>query len=407
MKQNISDIVNSILQELEARGLTQSTLSLYRHGLFEPIIHYFIENSDGKYDQEILSAYLTKYQNALKCGDITRDHYTRVKRVLHYITSHAETGVVSFTDIRQTKKFVPSANSQAIIKNALSNTELKNEYKYKLDSILRKFFCYTEGKGLNVANITVDDIRGFINHVRTSNAGSMGYVTHALNVLLTYLRAESMAQLEFDSHYLTPKASPKKVIEAFTKQEIASMLSCISTSTSLGKRDKAIILLACGTGLRGIDIVNLELSDINWKDGKIAIVQSKTNHPMIMPVNGQILNAIADYILNGRHRSDSQIIFLCDRAPHTALRTTVLDATISRLSVKAGVVKKHYRSFHSLRRSFGTWMANEQIPITTIAQLLGHKDLNSSKPYLSFNDKQMLNCALGFADIPLKGGVYA
>jgi integrase len=407
MQQSIERIIREVLLELEARGLAQSSINGYRSGIYRKFIRYSIENNDGMYDQETLVSYLTKYQNAYDSGTITRDYFTRVKRALYYIKTYAEAGCVSFSDLRQTRKFVPDAKALAIIKGALDKTDLKDNFKRKIDCIMRKFFCYSEEKGMDISDATADDIRDFINTVHPSNSGSMGYVTQALNILLAYLISENIAQIEFDSQYFAPKTRPKKIIDAYTKQEIAAILSCIDISTSLGKRDKAIILLACGTGLRGIDIVRLELSDINWKAGKIEIVQSKTGKPVVMPVNGQILNAIADYILNGRQKSNSKIVFLRNRAPYTALGTASLTAIIDYLSIKADVEKKPYRSFHSLRRSFGTWMANEQVPITTISQLLGHKDLNSSKTYLSFNDKQMLCCALGFADIPLKGGVYA
>jgi integrase len=73
---------------------------------------------------------------------------------------------------------------------------------------------------------------------------------------------------------------------------------------------------------------------------------------------------------------------------------------------RAGVEKKNGRSFHSLRRTFGTWLAAGEVELTMISQMLGQVRMNSSKPYLSFNDTQMLSCAMGFDDIPLKGGAY-
>jgi integrase len=408
MKQNIVDIVNSVLKELEAHGLTKSTVQQYRRGFFKPIIDYFAANNDEEYVLETLESCRAKYARALNNGDIKKHHYQSMMRSINYVKSYAETGIVSFVRLTDTKQFRPSTYALSIITEALATTDLKDNFKYKLDCVLRKFFCFIEEKCIDISNITINHIRDFFIHTHSSNFGSMCYVTYSLRILLKYLHNKNISNLSFDIKYFIPNSKPKKVIAAFSEQEVAAILSQIDISIPIGKRDYAIILLACGTGLRGIDIINLKLSDINWKSGELKIVQSKTGIPITLPMSGQIRNAIADYILNGRPESNSQNVFLRYNAPFAALKgTAALDGIIDHLCIKAEVVKKPYRSFHSLRRSFGTWMANGEVPITTISQMLGHKTIDSSKPYLSFNDCQMMRCALGFSDIPLNGGVYA
>ena len=408
MEQEITEIANGVLQELRAYGLMESTLNQYRRGLFRPIVRFFNENNNGIYSPETYDACCRKYEYALHRRDIKRHHYQAMIKALRYIKSYAETGYVDFAPLVNTKKFIPSAASLSLINDVLVQTDLQDAFKYKLDCIMRKFFCFVEDKGLDTKDISIDLFRDFINHAYASNPGSMEYVVYSLRLLLDHYRAEGKADFNFDAQYFSPLSKPKRIIAPFSEHEVKALLSCIDTSTSVGKRNYAIILLACGTGLRGIDIVNLRISDIDWKAGEIRIIQSKTKKPVTLPISGQIRNAVADYILSGRQKTGSQNIFLRDNAPYSALRgTSALDGIIDHLCIKAGVPKQQYRSFHSLRRSFGTWMANEEVPITTISQLLGHIEMDSSKPYLSFNDQQMLACALGFADIPLKRGIYA
>lgn len=139
-----------------------------------------------------------------------------------------------------------------------------------------------------------------------------------------------------DLGYFVPKASTQKIIPAFTMEEIDKVLKCIDCSSISGKRDNAIILLACATGLRGIDIVKLKLEDINWKAGEISIFQSKTGDLINITVNGQILNAIADYILHERPESKCKNVFLRAVAPYTGLNgTAALDKVLDNLCVKA------------------------------------------------------------------------
>ena len=64
------------------------------------------------------------------------------------------------------------------------------------------------------------------------------------------------------------------------------------TDSIIGKRDFAIILVAYCTGLRGIDIIGIKLSDIDWHNHKVSVVQSKTHTPIVSELNGVTLNAL-------------------------------------------------------------------------------------------------------------------
>jgi integrase len=182
----------------------------------------------------------------------------------------------------------------------------------------------------------------------------------------------------------------------------------IDRTTPIGKRDYAVILLSIGTGLRSGDIINLKLIDFDWKGKSVSIVQGKTKKPVKFPINGQICNAVSDYILYSRPKVDCPYVFVHTRAPYIAFsKGEALGDILDRLCRKAGIGKKEGRSFHSLRRTFGTWLAAEEVDLTMIFQMLGQEKMDSSKPYLSFNDTQIFSCAMGFDDIPLNGGVYS
>lgn len=73
----------------------------------------------------------------------------------------------------------------------------------------------------------------------------------------------------------------------------------------------------------------------------------------------------------------------------------------------AGVEKKPYRAFHSLRRAFGTELAEAEVPVTSISQMLGHSDMSSGKAYLSFNRTQTALCSADFSEVPISKGIYA
>lgn len=59
------------------------------------------------------------------------------------------------------------------------------------------------------------------------------------------------------------------------------------------------------------------------------------------------------------------------------------------------------KSFHALRRSVGSWMSKECIPLPVIAEFLGHRDIESTKSYLSYDKENMRKCCLGLDGIPV------
>ena len=95
--------------------------------------------------------------------------------------------------------------------------------------------------------------------------------------------------------------------------------SVYDTNNIIGKRDFALILVAYCTGLRGIDIIGIKLSDIDWHNHKVSVVPSKTHTPIVSELNGTTLNALADYILEWRPKCDIPEVFLTVKAPYRRL----------------------------------------------------------------------------------------
>ena len=125
---------------------------------------------------------------------------------------------------------------------------------------------------------------------------------------------------------------------------------------------------------RSVDIVNLELTDIDWANGEIKIVQEKTSKSLALPLTADVGEAIQDYILYGRPTSDEPYVFLRSNSPHTKMGRSMPYLQFNVHRAKLGLPKA---SFHSLRRALGTNMVIAGVPITTVAQVLGHFGLSS------------------------------
>jgi integrase len=199
-----------------------------------------------------------------------------------------------------------------------------------------------------------------------------------------------------------------RIIPPFSQEEIASMANAASSEgSSIAARDYAVLLLGFDTGLRGVDIQKLKLSDIDWKKATVTVRQSKTGQPVVLPLRGIVMNAIADYILKERPKCGYDEIFITSKAPYRPIISKGgFNRIIRKYGRSSGIEQKPKRGFHSLRRSFATEMSLAGVALPTISQMLGHKDVGEDRPYLSYNRGQVSFCAMGFSDVPLRNSIY-
>jgi integrase len=103
--------------------------------------------------------------------------------------------------------------------------------------------------------------------------------------------------------------------------------------------------------------------------------------------------------LNGRPQSELDNIFLSAKAPMRAVTTGSLRGQYNAHRAEAGLNRS---PFHALRRAVGTNMATSDVPITTIAQILGHSDIDSTRKYIALDTKHLKECTLNLVGIEPK-----
>ena len=258
-------------------------------------------------------------------------------------------------------------------------------------------------------DVLIDDatVMSFlIDEVPRSNGGSTGRTLRCVKYATEYLKAHGNQCLHRDYTLLKLKNDHRRIIPAYSEDEISGMAQAADTDSALGKRNLAIILVAYCTGLRGIDIIGVKLSDIDWHNQRVSVMQSKTHTQIVSELNGTTLNALADYILEWRPRCDIPEIFATVKAPYRRL-SKGFGAMIDKYCEKAGVSKIAFRGFHSIRRSFETVMVSRGVPIETVSQMMGHKSIAEDKPYITHDKHQVSFVAMDFSDVPFSGGYYS
>ena len=174
-----------------------------------------------------------------------------------------------------------------------------------------------------------------------------------LRKCFAYLYSVHVINEDYHEVLSFPTPAEHKIRKPVPHEEISMVLSSIDRSTIKGKRDYAIILTAVVLGLRGVDVAELTFDEIDWINGEIHILQSKTEKIVALPLTRDVGLAIQDYILNGRPDCDDPHIFLTLNRPLRGIGRTSPYQVFNAYRTSLGLPKAH---FHGLRRGVATGM---------------------------------------------------
>ena len=270
--------------------------------------------------------------------------------------------------------------------------------------IVRQFFYAMEQSGVPEARLITD--RHVLDFVRTTapfHKSSMSKQIRTMRKLVCFFREESVVNLTADRFLTKAGRCRQKSLPCFTDEELQAIFAKINRSTDKGRRDYAVFLLALRTGLRASDISKLRLDDIDWKRNTISVVQKKTKVLIELPLTVDVGNAIADYILNSRCKTDNCYVFLSMRndIQSAPIHPSTFNTCLRKYIKDAGMEKTGWdgKSFHAFRRTAGTRMIETNIPSTTVSQILGHTNVESTKRYIALDINTMKCCCLDLGDM--------
>ena len=176
------------------------------------------------------------------------------------------------------------------------------------------------------------------------------------------------------------------------------LLAAVDRNSPIGKRDYAMMVLACVMGLRISDIKALRFSNFDWNNKVLAIVQHKTKKSLTLPLPDQVGWAVIDYIKNGRPDYDgSDYVFLKHMPPFNSFSDSDhLQQRIIYHMQKAGIRrdKDRHSGFHSLRQSAASIMLEMETPLPVITTVLGHSDMDITAVYLKTDIQKLAECVL-------------
>jgi len=314
----MKELVQTAMQLLKSFGLKESTLKSYDTRAFRPILHYYQTHYINEFQESLMNKLEIIYQNQFESGFITKSSLNWRIRGIRIISEIHTTGGYVWKVYSYKKAIILPDSFEQMVTDFVSRLNLSEKRKQNLGSIIRRFARFTYDHGTSaLAEVTPLTVREFMLHISSDRPKSMDDVVDALKKFFRYLNEKVDLDSSFWLLLIAPRSREHKVKPCMKADEVYQLLEKINRTSAKGKRDFALLILASTTGLRAGDIANLKLTDIIWQHKELHLTQGKTEEILILPLQKKVMNALADYILYGRPKSDSKNVFLRSNAPYT------------------------------------------------------------------------------------------
>ena len=224
-------------------------------------------------------------------------------------------------------------------------------------------------------------LREYLNHLYSKKLGSRSIARHlcAIRGLFHFLVAEELIPSDPTEHLSSPKQW-STIPKFLNRGQIEKLITAPDCAKPSGLRDRAMLELLYATGIRVTELIQLRMSGLDSALGLVRVT-GKGNKQRIVPVHATALQAISQYVLNGRpallRGRVSPYLFVTARGGGMTRQT--FWASIKANGRKAGIF--HHLSPHVLRHTFATHLLEGGADLRSVQAMLGHADLSTTEIY--------------------------
>ena len=405
-KTYLPDLISELEQELLRLGYTKGSMTFYRRR-WNQLMAYAEDRGECYYTEQLGMDFLKEFFGVTQ-EDFSRTlpqaetQEIRVIRmvgdfqlhhaVLRRYLKHKEILTTPFfVDIRS--RFQSSCEKKGY-------SQITTEHYVKQSSYLMD---YLAAQGMDdFTAVTLDTVNAYIRTLAGFSYKTVEQHICSLRAFFRFLYQEGIMPDDLAAKMPMVKARKQTAIPSvWTHEELKQLVGAIDRGSPKGRRDYAIILIACRLGLRCTDIKNLCFENFNWTEKKICFTQSKTGQPMELPLVPDVGWAVIDYLRYGRPKVDSSRIFVRHMAPFLPFAEgDHLDQLIRTYMVKAHIpMRGKHRGMHSLRHTMASVLLEKDTPLPVISDIIGHLDTNSTAVYLKVDMERLAECPLDFEEV--------
>ncbi len=294
-----------------------------------------------------------------------------------------------------------------LVEVGVSKTQSPNTVEaYASD--LSQFFSFLaeETKGKSAETLVPSDLRPEHIHNFLLTLGRKEYKGSSISRKLSSVRSfcRFLTRRGGLDHNPSKDVSSRKahnhLPRVLSQEEVEKLLEAIDTRTPLGKRDRALLELLYGTGLRVSELSRLNVGDIDYSLGFVQVM-GKGDKERFVPLGSKSIDCLGGYLQNGRphlaknlagRRQSSSSAEIAEPAGATMRKPLFLNRWGGRLSVRSvrRILEKHLLlagidpsrcSPHTLRHSFATHLLSGGADLRSVQDMLGHASIKTTQIY--------------------------
>lgn len=391
--------VNEYIGSLKAHKYAATSIKTAKHAL--TVLYLFMDIHSLGYHPEIAAAWFSGIRDLLpknwkhwrrlvflfsefaECGDIIpSSKFTYVPGEIDLLPAWCRSGIEGFLDL---------------LRREFHTVQTIRSYQYPCIRLCR----YLMDRDLSgFEQLDPDILYGFCAQDRHRTFRGRSSCFGIIRRFLVFLEDTGYIENRYLHLCIDPGCAPgEKLVDILTKDQTRRIEQYRKLyERPIELRRAAMVMTGIKMGLRASDVVNLKLTDIDWENRCISIIQEKTKTSLILPMPVSAGNAIYKYIRFGRPDTDSVFVFVRHKAPYGKLSIkTCTIALWSILPERKGV----YGGFHVTRRTFATNILRNGAGAGRIMDALGHTDPTSVMKYLSMDEDRMRLCPLMLSDLSL------
>ena len=269
--------------------------------------------------------------------------------------------------------------------------------QYQYPKRILEYLHFMEGNGVvSIAGINQANTDWFLKYLenrpneKKGGGLSTAYINTFINCIKAFVNYIHSERLSIKPIQLRAKKGTSKLPVILTKEEAVEIIEATEEDI-FGKRDKCLLILLYGCGLRRSELVRLDVADINLLNGQVHVRKTKNSRERLVPMTTRTLEVVEQYIHGARE------LMVDGSANETALLISLRGGRLS----KESVIKRIQRTqamcqnetlrakaigVHTFRHSIGTHLYNQGFSLKSVALFLGHQSLDSTQIYIQLNN---------------------
>jgi site-specific recombinase XerD len=399
----LHQLVQAALQSMKGLGYSPGYLRLCR-GVWQDFLHFAYHSPTAEaFSQELVTRFLTSRGIPPESAALRFTSRQRLIRAVMRILSE-----FSFHGCYQRRrcavpKVILAAPLQALLSDyqGFSRQHLRctpGTMRCRTRHLTRFLYFLESHQVHDLVTLQAGHLSAFVRSQIHLRPKTIAVIVSDLRSFLRFLCLRGILAEDLSAH--VPKVRMARnghVPTVWNREQIPALLAAVDRGSPKGKRDYAILLLACRLGLRVSDIRCLRLEHLNWKESRIEMTQAKTGALVVLPLTEEVGEALIDYLRHGRPVTSHREVFLRINAPVEPFGSNDnLHHIITFYRQRAGIALPPQRGtgLHSLRHTVATWLLEAGTSLETIASILGHRSLESTQIYTKIDVETLRQAAL-------------